>query len=167
MGRVVFEVKDSRLSKPKAWEELNGAMDARGADYALLVVAGEEAIPSGAVEEMHEYQGNKLVVAVDPEDPDGRALELAYRYACLRVRAAREAASAVDATAVRTASAEARDAIADFRGVKSALTSARKGVDRAQEGIEAIEASVLERLDRIEDAIDDPAAEDGNPPAAD
>ncbi len=157
LGRVVFEVKDSQLTKPKAWDELNGALTARGADYALLVVAGEEAIPTGAVEEMHEYQGNKLVVAVDPDEPDGRALELAYRYACLRVRAAREAASSVDATAVRTAAAEARDAIGEFRTVKSALTSAKNGVERARTGVEGIESALLDRLDRIEGAIDDPA----------
>jgi hypothetical protein len=155
LGRVVFEIKDSQLGKPKAWEAMNGALEARVADYAVLVVAGEDAIPTGEVEEMHEYQGNKLVVAVDPEEPDGRALELAYRYASLRARAARDGASDVDASAVLTAAAEAREAIGAFRGVKSALTTATNSVARAKTGVETIERALLDRLDRIEGAIDD------------
>jgi hypothetical protein len=161
-GRIVFEVKDSQLGKPTAWAEMNGALEARNADYALLVVAGDDAIPTGGVEEMHEYQGNKLIVAVDPDEPDGRALELAYRYASLRVRAVREAAAGVDATVVRTAASEARDAVAGFKTVKSALTSATKQVARASSGVEEIELAVIDRLDTIEAAIED-AVEDAEP----
>jgi hypothetical protein len=155
LGRIVFEVKDSQLNKPKAWSEMNGALEARDADYAILVVAGPEAIPTGGVEEMHEYQGNKLVVAVDPEEPDGRALELAYRYASLRVRAAREVAAGVDASAVIAAANEARDAIGGFRSVKSALTSATNNVERARTGVETIERALIDRIDRIESLIQD------------
>jgi hypothetical protein len=154
LGRLVFEIKDSQLNKPKAWEEMNGALAARSADYALLVVAGPEALPTGGVEEMHEYQGNKLVVAVDPEEPEGRGLELAYRYASLRVRAAREVASGVDASAVLTAANEARDAIGGFRTVKSALTTATNNVDRARTGVETIERALLDRIERIESLIE-------------
>jgi hypothetical protein len=154
LGRIVFEVKDSRLNKPKAWAEMNGAIEARDADYAILAVAGADAVPTGGVEEMHEYQGNKLVVAVDPEEPDGRALELAYRYASLRVRAAREAGAGVDASAVMTAANEARDAIGGFRTVKSALTTATNNVERARTGVETIERALIDRLDRIEALIE-------------
>lgn len=154
LGRLVFEIKDSQLTKPKAWEEMNGALEARNADYAILVVAGAEAVPTGEVEEMHEYQGNKLVVAVDPDVPDGRALELAYRYASLRVRAAREAAAGVDASAVLTAANEARDAIAGFKTVKSALTTATNNVERARTGVETIERALIDRLERIESLIE-------------
>jgi hypothetical protein len=155
LGRIVFEIKDSRLSKPKAWGEMNGALEARDADYAVLVVAGEDAVPSGEVEEMHEYQGNKLVVSVDPDEPDGRALELAYRYASLRVRAARESAAGVDASGVLTAAAEARDALGGFKSVKSALTSATNNVERARGGVEEIERALLDRIERIEASIDE------------
>src|SRR4029453_4755042 len=39
---------------------------------------GEGGVPAGR-EPLHEYEGNKLIVAVDREPPDGLALELAYR----------------------------------------------------------------------------------------
>jgi len=154
LGRIVFEIKDRQLNKPKAWEEMNGALEARGADYAILVVAGADAVPTGGVEEMHEYQGNKLVIAVDPESPDSRALELAYRYASLRVRAARESVTGVDGAAILTAANEARDALGSFKAVKSALTTASNGVDRARTGVETIERALLDRLEHIESLIE-------------
>lgn len=157
VGRIVFEVKDSQLTRPKAWAEMEGALEARSADYAILVVAGDEAIPSGEADELHEYQGNKLIIAVDPDEPDGRALELAYRYASLRVRAARTEESDVDATAVLNAAAEARDAIAGFKAVRTAMTQAVNKVESAKTGVDAIERSVIDRLDRIESAVEEAA----------
>ncbi len=74
-------------------------MAEREASYGVLVVAGEENVPSGR-EELHEYQGNKLIIAVDPEAPDGLALKLVYRYVRLRLLAARNSALEVDAGGV-------------------------------------------------------------------
>ena len=44
-GRIVFEAKDKRLSKNDTWRELNEAIDARAASFAVLVVAGEDRVP--------------------------------------------------------------------------------------------------------------------------
>ena len=44
-GAIVFEAKDKKLSKNEAWAELNEAMAARAASFAVLVVAGEERVP--------------------------------------------------------------------------------------------------------------------------
>jgi hypothetical protein len=152
-GRIVFEVKDSQLSRPKAWEELNGALGARGAEFAVLVVAGEESVPPGT-EQLHEYEGNKLIIAVDPDEPDGLGLELAYRFARCRLLLAREEDLTLDAAGVRAATAEARAALGEARAVKAALTTARNSVDKARTGVESIEAAILERLDRIESLIE-------------
>jgi hypothetical protein len=151
-GRIVFEVKDSRLSKPKAFAELSGALEARSASFAVLVVAGEQSVPAGQ-HELHEYEGNKLIVAVDPEAPDGRDLELAYRYARCRVVLAREGELTMDAAGVRDATAEAISALEDARSIRSALTTARNGVDRARTGVDTMVDSVLERLERIESLV--------------
>ena len=45
-GRIVIEAKDSRLSKPKALEELDRAMAERSADFAVLVVPTDEELPA-------------------------------------------------------------------------------------------------------------------------
>jgi hypothetical protein len=151
-GRVVLEVKDSRLAKPKAFAELNGALEARAASFAILVVAGEENVPAGQ-QELHEYEGNKLIVAVDPEEAEGRALELAYRYARCRVLLMREGELSMDAAGVRDAAAEAVAALDDARAIRSALTTARNSVDRARTGVDGMVDSVLERLERIETLV--------------
>ena len=153
-GRVVFEVKDSRLTKPKAWAELNGALDARSAGFAVLVVAGEQNVPAGQ-QELHEYEGDKLIVAVDPDRPDDRSLELAYRYARCRVLMRRENELSMDAAGVRDAAAAARECLDDARGIRSALTTARNGVDRARTGVDGMVETVLERLERIESLVAD------------
>jgi hypothetical protein len=151
-GRVVFEDKDDQLSKNKAWEELNGAMAERDADFAVLVVAGEEKVPAGR-EQLHEYEGNKLIVAVDPELPDELGLDLAYRYARCRVLLARDHALEVDAAGVRNAAEAARAALKRANSVRLALTNIDKSTEKAREGVEGIVADVEAELCRIEALI--------------
>ncbi len=151
-GRFVVEVKDSQLTKPKAWAELKGAMEARDAAFAILVVAGEANIPAGQ-SELHEYEGNKLIVAVDPQSPADRSLELAYRYARCKVILAREGELTLDAAGVRDATTEAMAALEEARNIRSALTTASKSVDRARTGVDALVDSVLEKLERIESLV--------------
>ena len=126
-------------------------MDARGATFAVLIVAGEENVPAGQ-EELHEYEGNKLIVAVDAESPSGRAwsLPIATRAAVLLPG---EGELTMDAPGVRDATAEALAALADARGIRSALTTATNSVDRARGGLDAMVESVVERLERIESLV--------------
>ena len=151
-GRIVFEDKDEQLSKNRAWAELNGAMTERDADFAVLVVAGEERIPSGR-EQLHEYEGNKLIIAVDGEEPDEVGLELAYRYARCRVLMARDHTLEVDAGGVRDAAESARAALKRANSVRLALTNIDKSSKKAREGVEAIVADVEADLTRIESLI--------------
>ena len=67
-GRIVFEAKSSRLSQPKALEELDRALTVRSADYAILVVPSEADVPA-RMTPLREYNGDKLVVALDPPAP--------------------------------------------------------------------------------------------------
>jgi hypothetical protein len=153
LGRIAFEFKDSQLSRPKAWEELNGALAARGAGFALLVVAGEGSVPPDR-EQLHEYEGNKLIVAVDPDQPGGTALDVAYRFARLRVLLARESELTVDAAGVRDAAAEAKAALDGAKAIKSSLTKATNNVDQARVAVEGMIGIVLDRLERIESLVE-------------
>jgi hypothetical protein len=149
VGRIVFEDKDDQLSRNKAWEELNAAMAERHADFAVLVVAGEENIPAKR-EQLVEYEGNKVIVAVDPELPDELGLDLAYRYARLRVLTSRDRALQVDAGSVRDAAEAARSALKRAQSVRLALTNVDKSSAKAREGVEGIVADVESELARIE-----------------
>jgi hypothetical protein len=151
-GRIVFEAKDKKLSKNQAWAELNEGMAARAAGYAVLVVAGEDRVPAGR-EQLHEYEGNKLIVAVDREDPDGLALETAYRLAAARVRLARDTDLQVDAAAVRDAAAEAISMLKQAQAIRSTLTGIKTSSDKARTNLDAMVEAVEARLQRIDSLI--------------
>lgn len=151
-GRVVFEAKDKKLSKNQAWAELNEGMTARAAGYAVLVVAGEERVPAGR-EQLHEYEGNKLIVAVDRDEPHGLALETAYRLAAARVRLARGGDLQVDAAAVRDAAAEAVSTLRQAQAIRSALTGIKTSSDKARAGLDTMVDAVHAKLERIDALI--------------
>jgi hypothetical protein len=151
-GRIVFEDKDEQLSKNKAWAELNAAMAERQAEFGVLVVAGEDSVPAGR-EQLAEYEGNKMIVAVDPELPDELCLDLAYRYARLRLMLKREGELTLDAAGVRDAAEEARSALKGAQAIRLALTGADKSVAKAREGVDELVSAVDQRLERIESLV--------------
>jgi hypothetical protein len=151
-GRIAFEAKTEKLSKKRAWDELNDAMAERDAGFAVLVVAGEGRVPAGR-EPLHEYEGNKLIVAVDSEEPDGLALEVAYRYARCRVLMARDRSLTVDAAGVRDAAEEAASALKETQKIRLALTGVESQAEKAKTGLDQMEQGVRRHLDRIEQLV--------------
>ncbi len=151
-GRIAIDAKDEKLSKNKAWEILNASIVERDAAFAILVVATDEKVPSGR-EPLHEYEGNKMIVTLDKETFDGRALELAYRYARCRTLMALERSLAIDAPGVRDAAEEALSALKQAQSVRSSLTGARKSVDGAREALDGMVGRVESSLERIESLI--------------
>src|SRR5215210_4044766 len=163
-GRIVIEAKDSRLSKPKALEELDRAIAERSADFAILVVPTEEELPA-KLEPLREYNGDKIVVALDPEA--GRLpLEYAYRIARARALMKRSDAEGIDAEAVRAVGERALAALGDERKIKNQLTGAKTGIDKAYGLVEEMSARVRALLQEI-DALVRPADEGPAEPAVD
>jgi hypothetical protein len=148
-ARLVFEVKNTRLSKNDAWRELNAALEQRDAAFAVLVVGGEDKVPAGR-QQLHEYEGNKMIVAVDREQPVGIALEFAYRYARSRALMARSRSLAVDAQGVRDAAERARSELRELQKARLALTGITDGAERVRATIDAIDESVRTELDGID-----------------
>ncbi|MGA8219113.1 MAG: hypothetical protein WB771_11135 [Solirubrobacterales bacterium] len=152
-GRIVFEAKDKRLSKNDAWRELNEAMNARAASFAVLVVAGEDRVPAGR-ETLVEYEGNKLIVAVDREEPEGLAIEVAYRLAAARVAMGRERDLTVDPAEVRVAAEEAVSCLKQAQAIRSTLTGIKTSSEKARATLDEMVESVRARLERIETLIE-------------
>jgi hypothetical protein len=153
-GGIVFEAKDKKLSKPAFYAELDGALEQRDADYAVLVVPGEEEVPA-KLHSLREYQGDKVIAVFDPEDGSPLELEFAYRLARARVAMAREGSDEIDPAAVRATVARALAAMEDVRKVKSQLTSAETGISNAKEIVEEMAARVRAELAEV-DALLDP-----------
>jgi hypothetical protein len=151
-GRVVFEAKDSRLSGPKAIAELDAALRERDADFAVLVVPGDDEVPA-KMHPLREYNGDKLIVTYDPDAGSRLALEVGYRLSRARVLMERAEAGEVDAAAVAENVERAVQALAEERKVKSQLTGAKTSIDNAYELIESMAARVREHLARIEELV--------------
>ena len=152
-GRIAIDAKDEKLSKNSAWAVLNAALDEREAGFAILLVASDEKVPSGR-QQLHEYEGNKMIVALDKEAMDPAALELAYRYARCRCLMAAERDLALDAAGVRDAAEEALSALKDAQKIRSSLTGASKSVDAARDTLDAMVTRVHTSLARVETLID-------------
>jgi hypothetical protein len=144
-GRIVFEAKDRRLSRPGALAELDKAMADRDADFAVLIVPTEEEVPS-KLQALREYNGDKLVLA---HDEAALALEVGYRLARARVLMKRSDTD-VDAAAVHDLVERALAAMEDVRRVKSQLSGAKTNIDRAYEVVEQMAARVRGHLAEVD-----------------
>ena len=151
-GRIAIDAKDERLSKNRAWDTLNAALAERDAGFAILLVASDEKVPAGR-QQLHEYEGNKMIVTLDKETLDGRALELAYRYARCRCLMSAERDLALDAAGVRDAADEALSALKEAQKIRSSLTGASKSVDAARDTLDGMVTRVEKSLARVETLI--------------
>jgi hypothetical protein len=148
-GRVVFEAKASRLSKPKAIEELDRARAERQADFAVLVVPDEERIPA-KMHQLREYGGDKLVACFDPAEGSALSLEVAYSLARARVLMARGEAEGIDASAIREAIEKALGAMGDVMRVKQQLTGAKTSIEKGAGILDAMATAVRAQLQQVE-----------------
>ncbi len=151
-GRIVFEVKDSRLSKPEFERQLDAARSQRDAEYAVLVVPGEDEVPA-RLHPLREYHGDKVIALFDPEEGSTLELEFAYRVARARVAMSSEAGDEIDPAAVMASVGRARDAVDDVRKVKHQLTTAENSIGNAKELVDALAATVRSRLGEIDELL--------------
>jgi hypothetical protein len=154
LAKVAFDPKDSQLTRPKAWEVLNGSLDDRGADYAVLVVATDENLPANT-QNLREYEGNKLIVAVDRDEPERIVLETAYGLARARSLAMHKDDLALDAAAMKEAIEEARRALESLKTARQGLTGMRKNADSVEAALGAMEEGAKAALARAESLIAD------------
>jgi len=160
LATIVFEAKNKRLSKNDAWSELNACMRERDAAYSVLVVAGDDKIPAG-LEDLTEYQGNKIIAVLDRDDPDPLALRLVYRYVRARVLAATDTTLQVDASGIRDASEEAQAALKRANRVRKSLTGITSGAEAARTELNSLIEDAEACLTRI-DALVAAAAQDAH-----
>ncbi|MFL5913382.1 MAG: DUF2130 domain-containing protein [Gaiellaceae bacterium] len=149
-GRIVFEVKNSKLSKPRALADLDKGMRDRDADFAVLVVPTEEKVPA-RMRPLREYNGDKLIVAYDPDDDNGLALEIAYSLARARVLMSRSESEGVDTAAVHDTVERALGALEDVKRVKSTLSGATTQIQKAREIVDEMAGRVREHLNDIDE----------------
>ena len=151
-GRIVFEAKNSKLSRNRALAELDESLRDRDADFAVLVVAGEDNLPA-RTRPLREYSGDKMIVAFDPDEEGALALELAYSLARARVLMRRSESEGIDAAAIHDRVERALNALESVRSVKSTLTGAKTSIDRARDLVDSMAQQVREHLDQLDELV--------------
>ena len=159
-GRIVFEAKTGRLSKPEAIRELDRAREERGADFAVLVVPNEDRVPA-RMQILREYNGDKLVVCFDPDDGSTLALEVGYSLARARVLMARSEGEGVDTAAIRDVVERAVGSLQETQRIKQQLTGATTSIEKAKEIVTALESTVRGYLGQVEALCREQSAVDG------
>jgi hypothetical protein len=150
-GRIVFEAKHARKSRPEALAELDEAMAQRGADYGVWVVPSEDRLPARAPA-LREVGGDKLFVVYDP-DEGALALQVAYSLARARVLMARGGVEGLDAPALRAEVERALGALEDVRRIKLHLTNAAGGIESARGVLEGLVERVRAHLAAIDELV--------------
>ena len=130
-GRIVFEAKNSQLSRNRALAELDEALETRGADFAIFVVPSEDKLPA-RTRPLREFNGDKMFVVYDAQDDARLALEVAYALARARVLMNRAEDSSVDPAAVRAEVERALGAMEDVRRIKTQLTNASGSIEESR-----------------------------------
>jgi hypothetical protein len=156
-GRIVFEAKNRKLSKNDAIAELDGAMETRAADYAVLVVSSDGKLPA-RTHPLREFNGDKLFVTFDPEEGSTLALEVAYGLARARVLMARAGDDGIDVGALRAEVERAQGAMEHVRRIKSQLTNATNAIAEGRSILDEMAGDVRGHLAAIEVLL---AAADG------
>jgi hypothetical protein len=163
-GRIVFEVKNSKLGKPAALRELDAALADRSADFAVLVVPSDDKVPS-RMHQLREYNGDKMIVAFDPEGEGTIALEVAYALARSRVLMSRGENDGIDAGAVHDTVERALQEMDSVRAIKNSLTGAQTSITNATHQIDTMAARVRERLKQVDELVAGPDPVDDDAPA--
>jgi len=151
-GRIVFEAKNSQLSRNRALAELDEAIETRGADFAIFVVPSEDKLPA-RTRPLREFNGDKMFVVYDPASDERLALEVAYALARARVLMHRGGSEAVDPAAVRAEVERAVLAMENVRRIKTQLTNATGGIDEARKILDFMAGDVRAHLTTIEELL--------------
>jgi NAD(P)-dependent dehydrogenase (short-subunit alcohol dehydrogenase family) len=102
---------------------------------------------------LREYNGDKLIVTLDPEDAAPLALEVGYRLARARVLMSRASGDGIDAAAVHDTVQRALGAMEEVRKIKSQLTGAKTKIDDAAGIVDAMALRVRGHLGEIDQLV--------------
>ena len=147
--RFTLEVKNRPLNMRKTMAELDQAIANRDALAAIAVFRSQEQAPTAVP---FQYNDNKAIAVLDPDDGDSSALRLAYMWARWTVR--RQLASGeqegVDLERISGLLDDAGHALERHTSIKRFHTQARKSIDQAGEQVRDLVDEVHVALDELE-----------------
>ncbi len=149
-ARFVLEVKNRPLNLRKITTELDDALANRDALAAIAVFRSQDQAPTCVP---FQYNDDKAIVVLDPDDGDDSALRLAYMWARWTVRrqlCVSEEQESVDLERVRSLLADASRALERHTAIKRFHTQAKKSIDQAAEQAGDLVSEVHDTLADLE-----------------
>lgn len=156
-ARFAFEVKATKLSLKKTFEELDAAMANREAAVAIATFSSQANAPSTAP---FVYYDNKAILVIDKDDPDPTALRLAYAWArWMTRRQLNEESGRPNADRIDALLEDARRELTRMSTIKRAHSTAANKIAEAGREASAMTSGVNAILDTIAAEIASDAGE--------
>jgi len=148
-----FKDKKGRLKRDKVADELTAAIDNREAVCGIFVsdIAG---LDMQVQPVWQEFEGNKLIIVLDPEDPDQRLVRMAYLWArSYALRALTPEEGEYDVEAIERVLNALKREFDGLTHLKRLHTPIRTNIKEAEEFVKTLEDNLEELLDELRDLM--------------
>ena len=150
-----FKDAKGRLKRDKVAAELNDAMDNRDAVCGIFVSDARE-LDLSVQPIWQEFEGNKLAIVLDDEDPDQRLVRMAYLWArayAIKSIAPEDSESTIDIEAIDRVIQNLAREFKRLKQLKDFHTPIRKNIDSAIKFVEEFQDNLDEMLDELSDLV--------------
>jgi hypothetical protein len=150
-----FKDAKGRLKRDKVAAELNDAMDNRDAVCAIFVSDARE-LDLSVQPIWQEFEGNKLAIVLDDEDPDQRLVRMAYLWArayAIKSIAPEDSESTIDVEAIDRVIQNLAREFKRLKQLKDMHSPIRKNIELAVKFVEDFEGNLDGMLDELSDLI--------------
>jgi len=147
--RIVFEVKNRRVTQESILEELDEAKENRSAVAAVAVFSRDDYVTG--LRTWRDYHGHRYICVLNEDELTSFALD--YSYRCARIDALRSIEAEevrFDLTAVQGLLKRIKGRLADFQKMQANLTGAKGSLDKVSELIEQHKKVISEDLEEID-----------------
>ena len=148
-----FKDRKGRLKRDKVADELTAAIDNREAVCGIFVsdIAG---LDMQVQPVWQEFEGNKLIIVLDPEDPDQRLVRMAYLWArSYALRALTPEEGEYDVEAIERVLNALKREFDGLTHLKRLHTPIRTNIKEAEEFVKILEGNLEELLDELCDLM--------------
>lgn len=150
--KIAVEAKDTYYSQPQIEEEMEEAIENRGASYGLFVARSIDNVPNH-VGWFNEYNQNQLVVVLSDGGDESMADELltvGYKWARMRVLEQQAmTGDEFDSSAIQEDIDSAERSLKSFQNIKRKCTSIKNTADDIEEEAEEIKNELESSLESV------------------
>lgn len=151
-AKIAVEAKDTSYSQPQIEEEMEEAIENRGASYGLFVSRSIDNVPNH-VGWFNEYNQNQLVISLSEGENESMAneiLNIGYKWARMRVLEQQAmTGDEFDASAIQEEIDSAERSLNSFQNIKRKCTTISNTADDVRDEAENIQHELENSLESV------------------